>query len=111
MPRQKKCKELQVKVDEKDVAVVDEKGYTIIVTGTPKFVAFDSLSPNGEITFDQVVELDDRSPPLGTPDIVYFITYENAIGRRPRPSGPLTEGEVVKIQNETEFTVRYDNKS
>ena len=98
-----------MKVDEKDVAVVEEKGYTIIVTGTPKFVAFDSLSPNGEITFDQVVELDDRSPPLGTPDIVYFITYENAIGRR--PSGTLTEGDVVKIQNETEFTVRYDNKS
>ena len=98
-----------MKKDEKDVAVVEVKGYTIIVTGTPKFVAFDSLSPDSEITFDQVVELDDRSPPLGTPDIVYFITYENAIGRP--PSGPLTEGEKVKIQNETEFTVRYDNKS
>lgn len=95
--------------DENDVAVVGVKGYTIIVTAAKKFVPLDSLTQNGEITFDQVVQLDDRSPPLGTPNIVYFITYENAAGRS--PSGILGEGEKVKIQDETEFTVTFDNRS
>lgn len=95
--------------DTKDVEAVEVKGYTIVVTGTPKFVPFDSLSQDREITFEQVVELDDRSPPLGTPDIIYFIAYENAVARP--SSGALLKGEKVKIQDGTEFTVRFDNRS
>lgn len=109
MTREIQRKGLKVVQDAKDVESVDVKGYSIVVTGTPKFVTLDSLSQQHEITFEQVVELDDRSPPLGTPDIVYFISYVNAAGRP--ASGALLEGEKVKIQDGTEFTVRYDNRS
>jgi len=79
-----------------------EKGYRIIVDGTPHRWATD------EISFDQVVKLaypHDKPNPL----ITYTVNYRNGGGRR--PEGKLVEGEEAKIKDGTEFNVTRTDRS
>ena len=89
---------------EKNVVVEVEKGVRIFVNGTPKVVLLDDLSPDGEISFDDIVRL--AFDPVPTGEYVEFeVTFAGGAGR-PR-EGRVTEGQSVKIKDETSFNVGY----
>ena len=108
MPRKAYRKELQMISDEKDAVVEVEKAIRIIVDGTPKVVPLDDLSPDNEISYEQVVRLSSKSIPSG-PYIDVEVDYTNAAARP--PDGSMTRGESVKIQDGTVFDVEVTDRS
>lgn len=91
--------------------VEDKDTITIVVNARQKVVSVKELTPDGEINFDQVLELaSDTSGWLKPgPNIEYTVSYRNAIGRP--PDGDLLEGQNVKIQDGTIFIATATDKS
>ena len=96
--------------DKGDKGIDLDKGtITIVINGTQKTVSVDDLTPNGEISFDQVIQLAfGESSPSG-PNIVFTVSYRNGAGRPGQ--GSLSEGGLVKIQKGTVFNASYTDKS
>ncbi len=90
------------------VTIENKDEVTIVVNGRKKIVATGELSPNGEISFDQVVRLAYDPVPDG-PDIVFTLSYRNGAGRP--PDGRLVPGQSVKVQDGTVFNVSFTDKS
>ena len=86
----------------------DKEKITIVVNGREKVVPSSSMSPNGELSFDEVVKLAFDPPPSG-PDIVFTMSYRNGAGRP--PDGRLVAGQSVKVQDGTVFNVSYTDRS
>jgi len=87
-----------------------KKAIDIIVNMEGKAIDTAILTPDGEISFDQVVDIarSDGGLPSGE-FIEYEVYYDNAIARP--QNGRLYERENVKIQNGTSFNVTYTDKS
>ena len=81
---------------------------TLIVNGHEREISSKELSPDGEITFDEVVRLAFADPPSG-PYIVFTVSYWNGAGRP--PEGILYSGESVKVKDGTVFDVTVTDKS
>ena len=89
--------------------MVEQKdSVTIIVKGREAEIPFKELTPDGEISFDQIIRIAYNPLPTGQ-DIVYEVSYFNG-ARRP-PEGNLLENETVKIQDGTVFNVNYTDRS
>ena len=86
----------------------DKDTITIIVNGREKTVPSSELSPDGELSFHQVVRIAFDPPPSG-PNIVITVTYRNGAGRP--PEGRLLAGQSVKVQDGTIFNVTPTDKS
>ena len=84
---------------------------TIVVNARQKVVSVSELTPDGEINFDQVIELASDTPGWLSPgpNIVYTVSYRNAAGRP--PDDDLLEGRSVKIQDGTIFNATATDKS
>ena len=84
---------------------------TIVVNARQKVVSVSELTPDGEINFDQVIELASDTPGWLSPgsNIVYTVSYRNAVGRP--PDDDLLEGQNVKIQDGTIFNATATDKS
>ena len=88
----------------------DKDTVDIIVNMQEKVVQTDALTPDGEISFDQVVVLASEGGGLPSgPYIEYEVFFENGLGR-PR-EGRLYPDKGVKIQDGTVFNVTYTDKS
>ena len=81
---------------------------TIVVNARERIIPSSKLSPDGELSFEQIVRLAFDSPPSG-PDIVFTMSYRNGAGRP--PEGSLVEGQSVKVQDGTVFNVSFTDKS
>ena len=81
---------------------------TIIVNAQQKTISSSELSPDGEISFDQVVHLAYDPAPSGA-DIVYTMMFRHSPGRP--LEGRLVAGQTVKIQEGTIFNVGFTDKS
>ena len=92
------------------MVIEHKKKFDIIINMEEKVVNSGDLSPDGEISFEQVVELacGEGGLPSG-PNIEYEIYYDNAIARP--PNGRLYPDQSVKIQDGTSFNVTYTDKS
>lgn len=89
--------------------MTENKGdVTLIVNGRKKEISVKELSPDGEITFDEVVGLAFADPPSG-PYIEFTVSYWNGAGRP--TEGILYPGESVKVQDGTVFNVTVTDKS
>ena len=88
--------------------VEDKDKVTIVVNAREKVVASEELSPDGELSFDQVVGLAYDPVPSGQ-YIEFTMSYRNSLGRP--PDGRLFVGQSVKIQNGTVFNVTYTDRS
>ena len=86
----------------------DKDTITLIVNGREKTVPSSELSPDGELSFDQVVRIAFDPPPSG-PNIVITVTYRNGAGRP--PEGRLSADQSVKVQDGTIFNVTPTDKS
>ena len=84
---------------------------TIVVNARQKIVSVNELTPDGEINFGQVITLASDTPGWLSPgpNIVYTVSYRNAISRP--PDGDLLEGRGVKIQDGTIFNATATDKS
>lgn len=92
--------------------MVEQKdAITVVVNARQKEVSTGELSPDGELSFQQVLELASDTPGWlkPGPSIVYTVTYRNAAGRP--IDGDLLEGQSVKIQNGTIFNATSTDKS
>ena len=79
-----------------------EKGFRIIVDGTPHVV------PTDEVTFDEVVSL--AYPDGGRGNLItYTVTFYDGGGRP--PEGALAEGEKAKVKDGTVFNVTRTDRS
>ena len=86
----------------------DKDTIAIVVNGREKLIPSNELSPDGELSFKQVVSLAYNAPPSG-PDIVFTMSYRNGAGR---PSdGRLVVGQSVKVKEGTVFNVSFTDKS
>ena len=92
------------------MVIEDKDTVDIIINMEEKVFNIGDLSPDGEITFDQVVGVarDECGLPSG-PFIEYEVYYDNAIARP--ENGRLSSGQSVKIQDGTVFNVTYTDKS
>ena len=88
--------------------VEDKDKVTIVVNAREKVVASEELSPDGELSFDQVVGLAYDPVPSGQ-YIEFTMSYRTSLGRP--PDGRLFVGQSVKIQNGTVFNVTYTDRS
>ena len=88
----------------------DKDTVDIIVNMQEKVVQTDALTPDGEISFDQVVGLasEEGGLPSG-PYIEYEVFFEKGLGRP--GEGRLYPDKRVKIQDGTVFNVTYTDKS
>ena len=84
---------------------------TIVVNARQKVVSVKELPPDGEISFDQVIELASDTPGWlkPGPNIEYTVSYREAIARP--PDNDLLEGQTVKIQDGTIFIATSTDKS
>lgn len=80
----------------------------IIVNGRAKSLSRKSLTPDGEISFGEVVELAFDPPPSG-PYIQFRVSYRHGAGRP--TNGTLAESSLAKVQEGTVFNVTYVDKS
>lgn len=79
-----------------------DRPYHIVVNGQGK------TWPKEQIGFLDVISLDPELPkPSET--IEYTITYKHAVA--PRPSGTMSQGDIVTIKNGTNFNATYTDKS
>lgn len=90
--------------DERTMTRENRNQFTIIVNTREKVV----VSPDGEVSFEEVVALAYDSPPSG-PYIEFTIGYRNSAGRS--PDGRLFPGQKVRIQDGTVFIVTFTDKS
>ena len=81
---------------------------TIVVNAREKVVDSGQLSPDGELSFDQVLSLAYDPVPAG-PYIEFTMSYRNGAGRP--PDGRLFPDQGVKIQDGTVFNVTYTDRS
>lgn len=81
---------------------------TIVVNGREKVIPSNLMSPNGELSFDQLVKIAFDPPPSG-PDIVFTVSYRHGAGRP--PEGRLVAGQRVKVQDGTVFNVSFTDRS
>lgn len=81
---------------------------TLIVNGQQKEVSLKELSPNVEISFDQVVRLAFDSPPSEQLSM-FTVSYVNGAGRP--TEGILYQDDNVKVKDGTEFNVTHTDKS
>ena len=81
---------------------------TLIVNGQQKEVSLKELSPNAEISFDEIVRLAFADPPSGE-YIVFTVSYWNGAGWP--AEGILYSGEIVKVKEGTVFNVTVTDKS
>lgn len=89
---------------------IDKETIDIIVNMEKRAIGLDILSPDQEISFDQVVALATEEGRLPTgPYIEYEVLYENAIARP--QDGVLRQGKSVKVQDGTIFNVTFTDKS
>ena len=91
--------------------VAEKETITISVNGRTKEINIDQLTSDGEISFQQVLDLASDSPgwlPPG-PNIEYTVSFRNGAGRP--PAGDLMEGEAIKIQDGTVFIATSTDKS
>ena len=88
--------------------VLDKDTITIVVNGREKTIPVSGLSPDGEISFEQVVGLA-FDPIPSNPNIVFHVLYSNGAGRP--PNGRLAPGGSVKVQDGTIFNVSTTDKS
>lgn len=79
-----------------------EKGYNIIIDGTPHCV------PTDEVTFDQVVDIAYPDGGRG-PLITYTVNFYNGGGRP--PEGKLVKGRKAKVKDGTVFNVTRTDRS
>ena len=86
----------------------DKNTVTIVVNARERNIPSSELSPNGELSFEQIVRLAFDQPPSG-PDIVFTMSYRNGAGRP--PEGSLVAGQSVKVQDGTVFNVTFTDKS
>ena len=86
----------------------DKNTVTIVVNGREKIIPSDELSPDGELNFEQVVNLAFDPLPTG-PDIVFTVSFRNGGGRP--PDGRLVPGRSAKVQDGTVFNVSFTDKS
>ena len=92
------------------MVIEDKDTINIIVNMAEKVVNVDDLSSDGQISFDQVLELAREVDEIPSgPYIEYEIYYDNAISRP--PDARLYPEKSVKIQNGTSFNVTYTDKS
>jgi len=92
--------ELQSQTAAEEVA--HNKEVIIIVNAEQKTV------PSREVSYTEVVTLAYPTPP--SPDIIFTVTYRNAVG--PNKEGSLVDGQSVKVKEEgTIFNVAPSNKS
>ena len=92
------------------MVIEDKDTIDIIINMQGKVVRTESLTPDGEISFDQVVGLASEGGGLPSgPYIEYEVFYENALGRP--LEGRLYPDKGVKIQDGTVFNVTFTNKS
>ncbi|MYC34111.1 MAG: hypothetical protein F4X64_13170 [Chloroflexi bacterium] len=84
---------------------------TIVVNARQKVVPVEELTPDGEISFGQVLALASDTPGWLRPgtNIVYTVSFRNAAGRP--PDGVLLEGQDVKIQDGTIFNATATDRS
>ena len=92
------------------MVIENKDNIDIIINMEDKVVHSADLSPDGEISFDQVVQVarDEFGLPSG-PYIEYEVFYDKAIARP--ENGRLYAGQSVKIQDGTIFNVTYTDKS
>ena len=81
---------------------------TLIVNAREKVVSSSELSPDGEISFDEVVKLAFETPPSGQ-YIMFTVMFRKGAGRP--PDGILIAGQSVKVQDGTVFDVALTDKS
>ena len=86
----------------------DKSTVTIVVNGREKIIQTSELSPDGELSFEQVVSLAFDPPPTG-PGIVFTVSYRNGGGRP--PEGRLVPDRNVKVQDGTVFNVSFTDKA
>ena len=85
------------------MATVDiDKGFDIIINGTPHTV------PNDDVSFDQVVDLAYPDGGRG-PLIRYTVDYYNGGGRPLEDK--LTQGQKAKVKDGTVFNVTRTDRS
>ena len=96
---------------QKQTMVEQKDTITIVVNARQKIVPVKELTPDGEISFGQVIALaSDTSGWLRPgPNIVYTVSFRNAGGRP--PDGVLLEGQDVKIQDGTIFNATATDRS
>lgn len=95
-------KDIQMVKDEMDVVAEIEKGIKILVNARVEVVSPDKLSPDGGISFEEIVRFYKGDLPQGA-DRLFGVRFKNAASR-PR-EGILIQGQSVKIQDGTEFDV------
>ena len=86
----------------------DKDAVTIVVNGREKIIPESELSPDGELSFEQVLNLAFDPPPHG-PNIVFTMSYRNGAGRP--PEGRLVAGQSVKVKDGTVFNVTPTDRS
>lgn len=95
-----------VTIDKEGVA--DKDTITVIIKGRSQVFPIDELTPEGELSFEQVVGRAYDPVPTGR-DIVFDVSYFNGAGRP--PEGDLDPGGNVKVQDGTVFNVDYTDNS
>jgi Multiubiquitin len=80
----------------------EKKDVTIYVEGTPH------PWPKGEISFEEVVTLEEPSY-ANSPNITYSVTYKRGAGNK--PEGTLVAGASVKIKEGMRFSVSETGQS
>lgn len=78
------------------------KAYRIFVNGQEKLITTKT------VTFEQLVALSFPTPPVGQ-GIIFTVSYED--GPHPNPSGSLTAGGKVKVQDGMVFNVTPTDRS
>jgi hypothetical protein len=79
-----------------------KKTVTIIVEGTPH------EWPKGEITYTEVVTLEDPTYPQHS-ELIYLVKYKNGHGNK--PEGILSPGASVKVKEGMVFSVSSTGQS
>ena len=97
---------VMVTIDKEDT--LDKDTITVIIKGRQQEFSVEELTPDGELSFDQVVGRAYDPLPTGQ-DIVFEVSYFNGAGRPPQ--GDLDPGEKVKVQDGTVFNVDYTDRS
>ena len=86
----------------------DKDTITLVVNAREKTVSTRDLSRNGEISFDQVLNLAFDPVPSGQ-YILFTVSYRNGAGRP--PEGRLFSGQSVKVRDGTVFNASFTDRS
>lgn len=86
----------------------DKDVVTVVVNAREKVIPVVDLSPDGELSFAQIVHLAYDPVPTGQ-DIVFTVSYREGAGRP--DSGRLVDGQSTKVKNGTVFNVSFTDRS